>query len=105
MVTGDVPTDEVFRTDRILAFRDIAPQAPSHVLVIPADHHANIAELANADPALTAELVATATKVAHAEGLPDGFRLVTNTGPDACQSVEHVHLHVLGGRGLNGALG
>ena len=106
MVAGDVPADVVHRTDRVLAFRDINPQAPTHVLVIPTDHHATAAALAAADPGLLAEVVGVAQTVAEQEGLvtdggtEPGYRLVTNTGPGAGQSVHHVHLHLLGGRGL-----
>jgi histidine triad (HIT) family protein len=106
MVAGDVPADVVHRTDRVLAFRDINPQAPTHVLVIPQDHHPTAAALAAADPQLLAEVVTVADAVAEQEGLVSaggtepGYRLVTNTGPAAGQSVHHVHLHLLGGRGL-----
>ncbi len=106
MVAGDVPADVVHRTDRVLAFRDINPQAPTHVLVIPQDHHPTAAALAAADPQLLAEVVAVADAVAEQEGLvtrggtEPGYRLVTNTGPAAGQSVHHVHLHLLGGRGM-----
>ena len=88
----------------MFAFRDINPQAPTHVLVIPKDHHRNVAALAAADPGLLGEVVAAAHLVAGREGLVDGdtaepgYRVVTNTGPLAGQSVDHVHLHVLGGR-------
>ena len=106
MAAGEVPVDVVRETDRTLAFRDIAPQAPTHVLVVPREHHRTLGELAVADPGLTAELVAAAHAVALAEGLvtdaaPEpGYRLVANSGPAAGQTVHHVHLHVLGGRDL-----
>ena len=100
IVEGDVPADIVLRTDRVVAFRDINPQAPVHVLVIPTSHHANAAEIAAADPALAGELLAAAAQVAEAEGLSGGYRIVLNTGADAGQTVFHVHAHVLGGRDL-----
>jgi histidine triad (HIT) family protein len=106
MVAGEIPADVVFETERTLAFRDINPQAPTHVLVVPKDHHATLGALAAADPELTAALVAAAHAVAVQEGLvtsdtaEPGYRLVANTGPQAGQTVHHVHLHVLGGRGL-----
>jgi histidine triad (HIT) family protein len=106
MVAGEVPADVVARTDRVLAFRDINPQAPTHVLVIPQDHHATVGDLAAADPGLLAEVVATAHAVAADEGLVSegssepGYRLVTNSGSAAGQSVHHVHVHLLGGRGM-----
>jgi histidine triad (HIT) family protein len=106
MVDGTIPADVVLRTDRVLAFRDINPQAPTHVLVVPTTHHATIGALAEADPALLGDVVAGAHAVARQEGLvtgdgvEPGYRLVANTGPQAGQTVHHVHLHVLGGRGL-----
>jgi histidine triad (HIT) family protein len=106
MVAGEIPADVVHQTDRILAFRDINPQAPTHVLVIPKDHHATAAALVAADPGLLAEVVAGAQAVALQEGLVSdggtepGYRLVTNTGPQAGQSVHHVHFHVLGGKSM-----
>jgi histidine triad (HIT) family protein len=104
MVAGEVPAEVVHETDRVLAFRDITPQAPTHVLVIPKDHYATAAVLAAADVGLLGEVVAAAHAVAIKEGLVSdggtepGYRLVTNTGPQAGQSVHHVHFHVLGGR-------
>jgi histidine triad (HIT) family protein len=106
MVSGEIAPDVVAETDRTLAFRDINPQAPTHVLVVPKEHHATLGALAGADPGLTAELVAAAHAVAVQEGLatagaPEpGYRLVANSGPQAGQTVHHVHLHVLGGRDL-----
>ena len=103
MVAGEIPADVVHETDRVFAFRDINPQAPTHVLVIPKEHHATAAALASADAGLLGEVVAAAHTIAQKEGLvtdgsEPGYRLVTNTGPQAGQSVSHVHFHVLGGR-------
>lgn len=84
-----------------MAFRDINPQAPVHVLVIPRDHHANLAELAAAGDGLLAEVIARAHEVAVAESIAsDGYRVVFNTGANAGQTVGHVHAHVLGGRAM-----
>ena len=102
IVAGEVPADVVAETDRTLAFRDVAPQAPTHVLVVPREHHADVAACADADPALLGELLAAAADVARAEGLTGGYRLLTNSGPDAGQTVHHLHVHVLGGRPLGG---
>ena len=104
IVAGEVPADVVAETDRTLAFRDVAPQAPTHVLVVPREHHDDVAACAEADPALVGELLVAAAEVARAEGLTGGYRLLTNTGPDAGQTVHHLHVHVLGGRPL-GSLG
>ena len=99
IVAGTVPADVVHRTDRSVAFRDLNPVAPTHVLVVPAQHHEDAVALAVADPEGAADLVATAAAVAEAEGLT-GYRLVYNTGREAGQTVFHTHLHVLGGRSL-----
>lgn len=102
IVSGDVPAKVVRDSERVLAFRDINPQAPTHVLVIPREHHPTAAELAAADPALLAEVLGEAHRVAVDEGVDGtGYRIVFNTGAQAGQTVFHVHAHVLGGRGLN----
>lgn len=99
IVAGELPADVVASTDRVIAFRDIDPQAPVHVLVVPRDHHADVAQLAAADPELLAALVRLGHEVAEDEA--DGqFRLVFNTGVEAGQSVFHVHGHVIGGTRL-----
>jgi len=100
VVAGEVPADVVRETDRTVAFRDITPQAPSHVLVVPREHHEDVAALADADPAAVAEVLSAAVAVARQEGLTGGYRFVMNTGPDGGQTVHHLHVHVLGGRGL-----
>jgi histidine triad (HIT) family protein len=101
IVAGEIPATVVRETDRTVAFRDIAPQAPAHLLIIPREHHGNAADLAAADPALLAALVTEAAAVAAAEGIAEsGYRLVFNTGAEAGQTVFHVHLHLLGGAQL-----
>ncbi|HRC41711.1 histidine triad nucleotide-binding protein [Nostocoides sp.] len=99
LVARDIPADVVAESDLALAFRDIDPQAPTHVLVIPKRHVANAAELA-AHPQDLAAVFALAGQVADEQGLEAGYRLVTNTGAEAGQSVFHAHVHLLGGRGL-----
>ena len=96
----EIPATIVHETDRVLAFRDVAPQAPVHVVVIPKEHHVDVAALTAADPALAGELLTAVAQVAADEGLARGFRVVFNTGVDGGQSVFHVHAHLLGGRGL-----
>ena len=99
IVTGDISADRVLESERTIAFRDISPQAPVHVLVIPRTHLASLAELAAAGGGLLDELAAQADQVARQEGIADsGYRVVFNTGPDGQQTVFHVHAHVLGGR-------
>ena len=100
VVAGEVPADVVHETERVVAFRDIAPVAPTHVLVVPRDHHDDVDALVAADPGLAGELLQAAVAVAAAEGLTGGSRLVVNTGGDGGQTVHHLHVHVLGGRGL-----
>jgi histidine triad (HIT) family protein len=101
IVAKEIPATVVHETSTTLAFRDINPQAPVHVLVIPKEHHTDVAALAEANPGLAGEVLATAAKVAETEGLRvDGFRVLFNTGTYAGQEVFHVHAHVLGGRPL-----
>ena len=100
IVAGDIPADVVHETNTTLAFRDIEPQAPTHVLVIPRSHQPNAAALGAAEPDVLIDLVAAAKAVADQEGLDEGYRLVFNTGPAAHQTVFHAHLHVLGGRSM-----
>jgi histidine triad (HIT) family protein len=100
VAAGEIPADVVHQGDAVLAFRDINPQAPTHVLVVPRSHHPDVAALAADDPAALAELVAVGRQVATAEG-HDDYRLVFNTGAQAGQSVFHVHGHVLAGRALS----
>ncbi|SES07432.1 histidine triad nucleotide-binding protein [Lentzea albida] len=98
IVAGEIPATVVAETDTTLAFRDIDPKAPTHVLVIPKEHHTAIGDV---DPLLAGQVLATAHQVAKAEGIDEsGYRLVFNTGRDGGQTVFHVHCHVLGGRGL-----
>lgn len=98
IATGDIPAEVVHETPTTVAFRDLEPQAPTHVLVIPRSHHANAVELAAAEPGTAADLFAAARDIAEREGLGEGYRLVFNTGPAANQTVFHAHMHVLGGR-------
>ena len=99
IVAGEIPGDVVLGTDRVVAFRDVAPVAPTHVLVVPRDHAPDAAATAATDASLVGELVTAAAEVAAAEGLDD-YRLVFNTGAGVGQSVFHTHLHVLGGRAM-----
>ncbi|WP_113704023.1 histidine triad nucleotide-binding protein [Nonomuraea lactucae] len=95
----EIPAEIVLETDRTLAFRDINPQAPTHVLVVPKEHHADAAALAAADDGLADDVLKTAHAVAQGDGVSEaGYRVVFNTGPAAGQTVFHVHAHVLGGR-------
>lgn len=100
-MSGGVPASWVLESPRTVSFRDINPQAPTHVLVVPKEHYPDLAAL-SADGGLLAELAGQAAKVAEAEGIDSrGYRVVFNTGVDAGQTVPHVHAHVLGGRVLS----
>ena len=99
IVSGEIAADVVRDSERTLAFRDIAPKAPTHVLVVTKDHYSDAGDLAASDVDLAGILLADAAEVAVQEGLTDaGYRIVLNTGVAAGQTVFHVHAHVLGGR-------
>lgn len=98
IVAGEIPADIVANNDYTVAFRDINPQAPTHVLVIPRDHYVSIGELAEAAPEVAVALLADARAVAQSVGAGDAYRLVFNNGADAGQVVFHCHAHVLAGR-------
>jgi histidine triad (HIT) family protein len=100
IVAGEIPADVVHETATTLAFRDIEPQAPTHVLVIPRSHQPDIATLAAAEPEVAVDLLNAVAELAKQEGLSDGYRLVFNTGAQAQQTVFHVHAHVIGGRDM-----
>jgi histidine triad (HIT) family protein len=102
IVGGELPSDEVASSERTLAFRDIKPAMPNHVLVVPREHIESAATLEPAHAEILSEMFQTAQRVAEAEGLADrGYRLVLNVGEDAQNSVPHLHLHVLGGRPMS----
>ncbi len=100
IIRGEVPAKIVHDDDRCLAFHDVAPQAPVHVLVIPKKPLASLAEATDSDAELLGHLVVVATQLARSLGLGDGYRLVVNCGRDGGQSVDHLHVHLLGGRHL-----
>jgi histidine triad (HIT) family protein len=101
IIAKEIPSQIVYEDDRALAFRDIAPKAPTHILVIPKKEIATLAEATVADEGLLGHLLLVAEKVARQEGLAaSGYRLVINNGRDAGQAVAHIHVHLLGGRAL-----
>jgi histidine triad (HIT) family protein len=100
IAAGEIPADLVAQNDQAIAFRDLNPQAPVHVLVIPRQHHADVGAMASADSDLAGQVLALATEIAAQEGLAEGYRVVFNTGASAGQSVFHVHAHLLGGRNM-----
>ena len=99
IIAGEIPSTKIYEDDVVFAFRDINPQAPTHVLVVPKAHVADVADTDRLDDATLAACIRACKKVAALEGLTErGFRVVSNCGEDACQSVRHLHFHVLGGR-------
>lgn len=100
IIDREIPADIVFEDDRCLAFRDINPQASTHVLVIPKQAIASVDDLSEADEALVGHLVLVAQRLAKQDGLSNGYRIVVNCGPDGGQTVDHLHFHLLGGRGM-----
>ena len=106
IVRGETPGTIVHRDEQVTAFRDIAPAAPTHILIVPNEHIAQIAELSEAHAPLLGRLVTVANELARQEGIDrSGYRLIVNHGPDADQSVFHVHLHLVGGRRLGALVG
>lgn len=105
IAAGEIPSTKVYEDEHVLAFRDIAPQAPVHVLVIPKKHVSGWYDAKDEDDALLAHLMRVAANVAKMEGIVNsGFRVVSNCGADAQQTVRHLHLHVLGGRTMAGEM-
>jgi histidine triad (HIT) family protein len=99
IVEGKIPAKVVYQDDRSVAFRDINPQAPTHVVIVPKKHIASLNELTDEDGALVGHLHVAAQKIAHQEGIAErGYRTLFNTGKDAGQTVFHIHLHLVGGR-------
>ena len=101
IAAGEIPSTKVYEDEMILAFRDIAPMAPIHVLVIPKQHVSGMSAIDELDDATLAACLRACRKVAELENLTGGFRTISNCGDDACQSVKHLHFHVLGGKQLS----
>ena len=101
IIAGDIPSTKVYEDEIVLAFRDIAPQAPTHILVIPKAHIGSVAELTGENSAVVAHIFEVIPAIAREEGLETGYRVVSNCGPDAGQTVHHMHFHILGGKPLS----
>ena len=101
IVAGDIPSTKVYEDEQILAFRVIAPQAPTHILVVPKIHIADCNGVNADNSAVVAHIFSVIPRIAEAEGLVNGYRVVSNCGEDAGQTVQHLHFHILGGRKLN----
>ena len=100
IVAGIIPSTKVYEDEQVLAFRDIAPQAPTHILVIPKAHIGSVAEVTPANSNVVAHIFEVIPAIAAKEGLVNGYRVVSNCGADAGQTVHHLHFHILGGREL-----
>ena len=98
IIAGEIPSTKVYEDDTILAFRDIAPQAPVHVLVVPKTHIMDTDGITGENSAVIARIFEVIPQIAKAEGLENGYRVVTNCGPDSGQTVPHLHFHLLGGK-------
>ncbi|MDR0915851.1 MAG: histidine triad nucleotide-binding protein [Oscillospiraceae bacterium] len=101
IVAGDIPSAKVYEDDDVLAFRDVEPQAPTHVLVVPKTHITSIDALTDGTVALASACLTAIPKVAAAEGLTNGYRVISNIGEDGGQTVPHLHFHVIGGKKLS----
>ena len=100
IAAGDIPSTKVYEDDAILAFRDIAPQAPTHILVIPKAHIPSVDGITAENSGVVAHIFQIIPQIAQAEGLTGGYRVVSNCGADAGQTVHHLHFHILGGKQL-----
>lgn len=100
IAAGEIPSTKVYEDAQVLAFRDIAPQAPTHILVIPKAHIGSVAEISKENSGVVAHIFELIPQIAEAEGLKGGYRVVSNCGADAGQTVHHLHFHILGGKTL-----
>ncbi|NJL93585.1 MAG: histidine triad nucleotide-binding protein [Anaerolineae bacterium] len=102
IINGEIPGDFVYQDDQVVAIRDIHPQAPVHILIIPRKPFANVYELAQEDVPLVGHMLWVAKQIAQQQGIRNGFRIILNNGPDAGQEVHHIHMHLLAGEPLGG---
>jgi histidine triad (HIT) family protein len=101
IIAGDIPSSKVYEDEYVFAFRDIAPQTPTHVLIVPKIHVASADEIVAENSVYVAKIFEAIPKIAASEGLGNGYRVLTNCGDDACQSVKHLHFHLMGGRKMS----
>lgn len=101
IIAGEIPSAKVYEDEHVYAFRDINPQAPTHILVVPKEHIGSAAELTEENSAAAARCLVAAAKIAEREALTGGYRIVSNVGSDAGQTVKHLHFHILGGKRLD----
>ena len=105
IIAGEIPSGKVYEDDMVYAFRDIAPQAPTHILVVPKVHISGCSDVTGENSAYVSRIFEVIPEIVRAEGLTNGYRVVSNCGEDGCQSVQHLHFHILGGRKLSGNMG
>lgn len=101
IIAGEIPSTKVYEDEYVYAFRDIAPQAPCHILVIPKEHISGMSEVTEENADIAAKCLTAAAKIAKSEGLDGGYRIISNCGDDAGQTVHHLHFHILGGVKMN----
>ena len=101
IIAGEIPSTKVYEDETVYAFRDIAPQAPTHILVIPKEHIPSVDGITAENSAVVAHIFEVIPRIAAAEGLTGGYRVVSNCGDDAGQTVHHLHFHILGGKQLS----
>ncbi len=101
IVNGDIPSTRLYEDDDMIIIKDLNPQAPIHLLLIPKEHYANIIDMSEEQALTLARCLKTLSSITDKLGLQDGFRLVSNKGVNGCQSVDHLHIHILGGRKLS----
>ena len=105
IIAGDIPSTKVYEDELCYAFRDIAPQAPTHILVVPKEHIPSCAAITADNAALVGHIFTVIAQIARDEGLENGYRVVSNVGADGGQTVPHLHFHILGGASLSGKMG
>lgn len=105
IIAGEIPSSKVYEDEYTFAFRDINPQAPTHILVVPKEHITSVAAIDSKNSGIAARCLETVAKVAAQEGLTNGYRVISNCGPDAGQTVPHLHFHILGGTRLPDKMG
>ncbi|MDR2634742.1 MAG: histidine triad nucleotide-binding protein [Clostridiales bacterium] len=101
IIAGEIPAPRVYEDENMIVIKDISPQAPVHLLVIPKEHYANISEMTDAQAATLAVILKKLGEISDTLGLSGGFRMISNKGTDACQTINHLHIHLLGGEKLS----
>lgn len=105
IIEGEIPSTKIFENEYVYAFRDINPQMPVHIIVVPKEHMSSADEVSEKNSLYVAKIFEAVPQIAKAEGLANGYRVITNCGDDACQSVKHLHFHILGGGKMTDKMG